>query len=229
MPVVSPIPASQQPDLADVLDLAMRRLALNLRVCMPAKVVRVLGPQFLDLQPLLQKNVDGNLTDYPVCSGALVCMPVGGDFRLSWALKPGDTGVMLCADRSLDAYAASDGTKPVDPADARAHQLTDAIFIPGLLPHARQTEVTDDMVMANGRAVVRLDKAGKFAIGNGAIDLLAQVQMLSQQVSLLANAISGASAVTGGPLDAKTIATAVSVGSAADLIKASVQTLSQGG
>lgn len=222
--------AFRTPSLDDVFAAASQQQALRLRVCMPAKVVEVHGPQHVDVLPLLRQRVRDVVLDYPVVTGALVCMPVGGDFRLSWALKPGDTGVMLCADRSLDAYAASDGTTPVDPADARAHQLTDAIFIPGLLPHAKQTEATDDMVLANGRAVIRLDKAGKFSIGNGATDLLAQVQMLSQQVSDLAKALSTAtSTAPGGPLDGGTIASAIKASSASSAIQNAIKTLSQGG
>lgn len=188
--------AFRTPSLEDVFEVAAEQQALKLRVCMPAKVVAVHGAQHVDVLPLLRQRVRSVVLDYPVVTGALVCMPVGGDFRLSWALKPGDTGVMLCADRSLDAYAASDGTKPVDPADARAHQLTDAIFIPGLLPHAKQTEATDDMVLANGQMTLRLQKAGTLTASNGTNELMALLVKTAQQLASLADNLATSQVLT---------------------------------
>lgn len=184
------------PGLDDVVADAVRRASRNLRVCVPAKVVNVLGSQFVDLKPLFLQRIGQVVMEYPVIPGALVCMPVGGDYRFSWALKPGDTGVLLCADRCLDAYAASDGSRPADPADARAHELTDAIFIPGLVPHAKQTEATDDMVLANGALTLRLQKGGTLTVDNGTNEMMALLVQMAGQLKTLADDLASAQVLT---------------------------------
>lgn len=170
--------AASNPGLDDVLAYVSHRTALGLRVCMPARVVNVRSPQYVDLQPTIKQRVFTELKDYPVVAGALVSMAVGGDYAVTLPLAVGDTGLLICADRSLDAYVAGDGYKPSDPASERCHNLTDAIFVPGLVPLAKQTPPTTDLVVRNGQAQVALQKTGTVSISNAQnelVDLLCQV------------------------------------------------------
>lgn len=218
--------AASTPNYNDVFQAATDRVAAELRVCLPAKVVKVLGQQRVDLQPLLKQKVRNFVFDYPIVASALVCMPVGADYEVTYRLQPGDTGMLICADRSLDSYAASDGGKPVDPADPRCHQLTDAIFVPGLVPHAKQTATTDDMVLRNGAAVMRLQKGGTFSLGNGTQELVALVTDLAARVQALGVALAQAKSTgPGGPLDPATIQAAGKAGTGAGQIQAALSSL----
>lgn len=196
MTTFAQIQAAQTPGLNDVLDAACSRVASQLRVCLPAKVDRVLGQQRVDVKPLLKQRVRGLVLEYPIVPAALVCMPVGAGFELSYRLQPGDTGILLCADRSLDAYAAGDGATPVDPADSRCHHLTDAIFVPGLVPTAKQTATTDDMVLRNGAATMHLQKNGTFTFRNQQNEMMALLVQMAQQLKALADDLASAQVLT---------------------------------
>jgi hypothetical protein len=179
---------SSSPSLDDVLAYVSRATALSIRVCLPAKVVKVRGPQHVDLKPLIRQQVYGTPADYPIIAGALVSMPVGGSYALTVPLAIGDTGLLLCCDRSLDAYTGSNGVTPVDPADQRCHNLTDAIFLPGLVPLSKQTAPTTDMVLRNGQAALALQKTGTVSISNAQnelIDLLCQLLDVLKDVKIV--------------------------------------------
>ncbi|MEC9048882.1 MAG: Gp138 family membrane-puncturing spike protein [Planctomycetota bacterium] len=51
-------------------------------------------------------------------------------------ILPGDTGLLLFADRALDLWYRAPAPAPVDPVNGRLHDQADAIFIPGLSPDA---------------------------------------------------------------------------------------------
>lgn len=52
-------------------------------------------------------------------------------------ISPLDTGMLFFLDRALDAWLLGPGS-PVDPVDGRAHDMADAVFVPGLAPDARR-------------------------------------------------------------------------------------------
>lgn len=188
-----------RPSQAAVLEALATRIAHGLRVSMPCKVVAVRGNQTVDVQPLLQtRYVDGSVKPLPVIPGATVCAPMGLDYSFKLPLAVGDTGLAVFADRSLDAWYGSDGQTPVDPQDSRAHHLTDCIYLPGLpVASAQTTDATADMVLRNGRAVLRMQKAGTFQVTNGTAELIDQVEKLAAAVADLAT--SAAAAVSGAP------------------------------
>ena len=184
------------PSLADVFAMAAHRTSLDLRVCMPCKVDKVLGPQFVDVKPLLRQQIFEASVEYPVVTGVLVCMPVSAGYALRLPIQKGDTGILLCCDRALDAYIASDGSAPADPASERHHELTDGIFIPGLVPVAKQTDPTTDMVLQNGKASLHLQKNGTVTFSNGQNELMAQLCKMAQQLTALSNALATAQVLT---------------------------------
>ena len=170
----------EDPSLSDVFDLAFQNLGRQLRVCVPGKVIAVNGNQLVDVQPLhLVKYTTGETAMMPIVQDVLVSMAVGTNYSVKLPVAVGDTGLVLFADRALDVYAASDGTTPLDPLDNRTHDLTDAIFVPGLPTVSTQTtDATTDLVLTNGAAQVRLLANGKVQIKNGSQDLLALMDSL---------------------------------------------------
>lgn len=185
----------ETPHLEDVLRLAMRACAMGLRVAMPCSVATVRGNQLVDVQPLLQAQyvMQAGPTTLPIIPNVLVSMPMGQDYSVKLPLAVGDTGLAIFTDRSLDNWAASQGGV-VDPQDGRTHDLMDAVFIPGLVPTAKQTtDTTQDLVISNGQAQIRLEKTGRFKVANGqneTLDLLDQLMAsYLQLLSDLAQAV----------------------------------------
>lgn len=186
------------PALADVLAALADRIGLDLRVCLPAQVVTVLGDQKVNVQPLLKTRYLGQpaATSMHVISQLPVSMPMGQDWGIRLPLAAGDLGYIICADRSLDVWLAGTGAE-VDPADNRTHQLQDAIFVPGLVPYAKQSvEPSSDMVLSNGQASIRLQKAGHFKVANSGQELVSLLVMLTQNVIDLTQHLQTAQIIT---------------------------------
>ena len=190
----------QAPTLEQVIQQATRIAALNLRVALPARVHAVKGDQKVDVQPLLQACfVDRGIVDMAMLQDVPVAMPMGQDWRLGFPVAPGDVGLCVFCDRSLDTFLASDGTTPQDPQDRRAHDLSDAIFYPGLVPDPKQTtdiQATGDLVLQNGQTTVRLRKDGTVALQNSQLELLAILDRLVQQNIQLAQSLQTSQILT---------------------------------
>lgn len=157
---------------------AVRNGLLKTRLAFPAAVVAVVGDQTVDLQPLFMTRYPGEpATELKQLRSVPVVMPQGGDYRISFPVAVGDTGLAIVADRNLDTWLAGNGG-PADPADARAHHIADSIFVPGLVPTGKQTADTGtDLVIANGAMKIRAKKNGHLTLQNAnfeVIDVLAQ-------------------------------------------------------
>lgn len=178
--------------LDEVIRQAMLGALLRVRVCLPCQVVAVGGNQKVDLQPLLKTRYqDGTLKDLPIIHSVPVHMPMGADYSIKLPVAVGDTGLAVFADRSLDNWTASDGTKTVDPQDTRQHDLSDAIFIPGLVPFSKQTkDSSTDLVITNGKAVLKVQKAGTFIAKNASNELLDLLVQITTQCQSLSNTLS---------------------------------------
>lgn len=183
--------APETPDGGAVLREGMRQLALGMRVALPCVVTQIRGNQLVDVQPLLlSRYVDGTTRQPPVIPHALVCAPMGAAYSVKLPIAAGDTGLALFCDRSLDAWAAGSGGA-VDPADCRSHDINDAIFVPGMVPLAKQTtDQTTDLVLTNGQVSARLQADGRLALGNGQAELVDLTCQLAQSVIGLCDLIA---------------------------------------
>lgn len=185
----------EQPTLARVLELAVQEGARQLRVSLPCRVVRVRGDQLVDLQPLLQVKYKAlaQPTTLPVLPHCPVLMPRGQNYAIRLPVAEGDTGLAVFADRSLDNWLSSGGGV-VDPESARTHNITDAIFVPGLVPLAQQTqEPNDDLVLQNGASQVRLSRGGQVVLKNAqAHELVDLVQQLTDLTATLHQTLQSA-------------------------------------
>lgn len=191
--------------LSVVLAEAMHAHALALRVAMPATVAAVKGDQTVDVQPLFKARYRNQAapTDLPILPAVPVVMPMGAAFQIYLPLSVGDPGWLMFADRSLEKWAASLGTTAVDPRDNRAHDLSDAVFLPGLVTPANNThDGSSDLAITAGQAQLRLAQAGTIKLLNRASgqELMAVLDALFQQVTALANAVAVLTVGTGsGP------------------------------
>jgi hypothetical protein len=189
-PAVNPYDPSVQDYDAQTLPLdeIIRRgvtgMLLSLRVCLPAIVTQVHGNQKVDVQPALQvRYIDQNQgTNMPPVQNVPVSMPMGANYSIKLPVAVGDTGYLIFADRSLDAWLAGSGAI-VDPQDSRQHDLSDAIFIPGMVPFSKQTtDSTTDLVLTNGQSQIRIEASGKFQIKNSQNEL---IDLMDQLLTIL--------------------------------------------
>lgn len=157
----------ETPPLDQIIQSAIIAAMMKMRVHMPGKIVKKSGNNKVDIQPLIQtRYTNGDVVNLPVIQNVPVGMPQGQDYSIKLPIKVGDTGHILFSDRSLDIWKVGDGGI-TDPQDSRIHDMTDAVFIPGLVTFSEQiVDDTDDLVLTNGEAQIRLLSDGTFKIQN---------------------------------------------------------------
>ena len=135
--------------LQDLLSKFRESMAAQIHTALPGKIVRYdSSAQKADVQPLIKdRYVDEagalQVRTLPVIPAVPVQFPGAGGYRITFPVAEGDTGLLLFAESSLDKWLVSGGT--VDPEDDRRHDLTDAVFLPGLrdFGHALASAPTD--------------------------------------------------------------------------------------
>lgn len=135
--------------LQDLLTRFRESLLADLHTSLPGKVVKYdPSTQKADVQPLIKERyADENgamqARELPVIPAVPVQFPGAGGYRITFPVNVGDTGLIVFSEASLDKWLVSGGT--VDPADDRRHDLTDAVFLPGLrdFGHALASAPTD--------------------------------------------------------------------------------------
>lgn len=209
-----PDPEPQTIPMAEIIRRAIDSAGLQLKVCMPCVVKQVLGNQNVNIQPALQARYSfqdaskpNTATTLPVIQNVPVSMPIGNGYSIKLPVAVGDTGYFVCADRSLDVWLAGSGGI-VDPQDSRKHDLSDAIFVPGLVPFSKQTtDGTTDLVITNGASVsrfmknggalftdgvmlVKFNQDGTYVFSNGTNELMDLLVQITTQLQSLSNTLS---------------------------------------
>jgi len=135
--------------LQDLLARFRESLVSDLHTSLPGKVIRYDSTtQKADIQPLIKERYTdesgaAQSRELPVIPAVPVKFPGSGGYRITFPVAVGDTGLIVFTEASLDKWLVSGGT--VDPADDRRHDLTDAVFLPGLrdFGHALSSAPTD--------------------------------------------------------------------------------------
>ena len=126
-------------ELTEAIKSSIRYAQEGIRTMIPARVVSIeYDQQKATVEIMVQRrDYNGTVTTVrPVVSVPVITF--GADTgQLSFPVKPGDLGHVICMDRSIDRYIFSEGTAPIDPADRRCHKLPDAVFVPGLRTYPR--------------------------------------------------------------------------------------------
>jgi hypothetical protein len=112
---------------------------LDVRTATPCIVVAVAdGGQSVDVQPavsLVHRLEEARELPLPVIRGVPV-MTMGSEtlgLFVTVPLSPGDEGVLIVSDRALDAWQHGHGVaRPPDQVTPRHHDLSDAMFYPGI-------------------------------------------------------------------------------------------------
>lgn len=141
--------------LQDLLSSFRASFAADLHTAMPGKVSKYdASTQKADVKPLLQSRwVDESdkqqTSEYPVIPCVPVVFPGAGKYRLTFPITTETTGMLFFCEASLDKWLISGGM--VDPASDRRHDLTDAVFIPGLrdFGHALKSAPIDRLTLGD--------------------------------------------------------------------------------
>lgn len=180
------------PTLAELLIQAIRGELLDIHTCLPAKIQKYDSEtQKADVIPLLKKKYKFNEepTDLPVITNVPVQWPSAnaGAAFIHLPLKAEDFGMIVFSERSIDTWMAGEGDS-VSPEDPRHHDLSDAIFIPGVLPFKKALPVADaeSLFVKNGDAEVELTGSGNVNIlgGNVTLDASTLIEVLATTINL---------------------------------------------
>ena len=140
---------SRNSTLQDLLARFRSSIVADLHTALPGKIVRYdASTQKADVQLLIKEryNDESGATqarELPVIPAVPVQFPGAGGYRITFPVANNDTGLVIFSEASLDKWLVSGGT--VDPSDDRRHDLTDAVFLPGLrdFGHALASAPTD--------------------------------------------------------------------------------------
>lgn len=220
----------ETPPLDEVLRRAISVAIMKLRVHLPGQIVKIRGPQQVDVQPLLQtRYTNGQVVNLPVIQNVMVQMPFGKNYSIKLPIAVGDTGSLLFCDRSLDVWSQGTGAI-VDPQDSRNHALQDAVFIPGLVPFPNQlTDDSTDLIITAGKAVQKFQQGGTFVLSNGENELIDLLDQITQQLKTLATTLSTDTVNTiFGPMQLNAFSTYQQIEQAVDELDQKLQTLKGG-
>lgn len=140
---------SRNSTLQDLLARFRSSLVADLHTALPGKIVRYdASTQKADVQLLIKERyIDETgatqARELPVIPAVPVQFPGAGGYRITFPVANNDTGLVVFSEASLDKWLVSGGT--VDPSDDRRHDITDAVFLPGLrdFGHALASAPTD--------------------------------------------------------------------------------------
>lgn len=110
----------------------------QLHTCLPG-IVSKFDPakQTAEVQPAIKRIfTDRGPVNLPLCVDVPVAFPGGGDFFLTFPVKPGDECILLFSERAIDFWYANGGTQ--EPSEYRLHDLSDGIAIVGLNSQPRK-------------------------------------------------------------------------------------------
>ena len=125
-----------QTSLAQTFATLQAQLRRSMWTALPGRVQTFDSTkQSADVEPLIHDTWEGedgtNQTGpLPVIPSVPVCFPGSGGWKVTFPISKGDTGLLIFCARSIDRWLSEGGS--VDPQDDRTHDLSDAIFVPGL-------------------------------------------------------------------------------------------------
>ena len=112
-----------------------------------------------ELQPCLMKTFKNIPSPLPILSEVPVMFMSSGLFHVLFSPNPGSYGLCIISDKSMDEWLLQGAVTL--PADNRCHDLSDAIFIPGLFPVMSAAQIVPPV--ATGDLEIR-DSAGLVSI-----------------------------------------------------------------
>ena len=200
---------SETPTLEKLIQNAIRAELLDLHTMLPARVEQYdSATQKASISPLLKKKyIDGNVVQMPVINDVPVQWPSGGGAFIHMPLEVGDVGMAIFSERSMDKWLSGDGGF-VLPDDIRHHDISDAVFIPGVRTFSQAFGVPNPerATIKNGNMIVEIDASGKIKIEGATKELLTVIDSFMSNVIGATIIIPSGSSSGTYPLDPATVA-----------------------
>ena len=176
----------EDPTLSQVLNNAIRAQLLDMHTAMPGKVLEYdINTQSARIQPLLKRKfiVQEKEVDLPIINSVPVVFFGGANSIVHDSLVEGDTGLIVFSERSIDSWLSGDG-QSVSPDDPKTHDLSDAIFFPGLKSFSQVISGLSDtnMTLKKGDMTIELDPSGKISITGASEELVSVITDFSDHV-----------------------------------------------
>jgi len=183
--------AEATPTLAEVFRKAMEAKGLDMKVCVPAKVLKYdKNRQSVDVRPFFHKKYrEGNTEQAPIIFNVPVAFPRAGNAFIAMPIKTGHSVMVVFADRSMEKWLASG--EEGHPEDTRNHHISDAIAYPGLYPFSTPVKINndDDIIIGNtgkkNRLEIRVKPNGHIQILNAKEEL---VKVLDDMLKIIREA-----------------------------------------
>jgi hypothetical protein len=163
--------------LNEVLDLLRKRVMMELRVALPARINRVkanTGRVDLEVQLLLPRvNPELAPDRVPILMDVPVLYPSSTACAIRFALAVGDPGLIVFTDHALGSWLLAGDV--VAPAVVAPHGFSGAVFLPGLWPGGPAgVTIPSEGVVVEVREGEALEVVGnEVRAGRGASDALA--------------------------------------------------------
>jgi len=166
------------PTLTECVREMIKSYILDVHTALPARVEKYdYETQKADVKPLLKKKYRNSdvATEIPVIPSVPVQWPsaAGGAAYIHLPIAKGDLGIVLMCERSIDTWLSGDGqiTATNNP---RHHDLSDAVFIPGVRPFkASLSDASEtNLVIQNDSIRIEMDPSGKISVTGATKELL---------------------------------------------------------
>lgn len=153
-------------------DQQIQQNQLNLHTALPAKVVSFdSSKQTVTLAVQVKMQLaDGNGADIPPLVDVPVSFPRGGGFAVTFPLKAGDEGIAIFSERCIDGWWQNGSAST--PLDFRLHDLSDAMFIPGICSVPKAI----NGFFNGGLSMQTLDGGTYIRITNGTIQIKGNIE-----------------------------------------------------
>ena len=113
-------------------------LKAKLNVAMPGIVTAFDGSNKISVQPVVhRKYFNQDSQPLPLMEGIPVMFFGSGDYWLTCDIEVGSWVLLVCSQRSIDAWKNSTDGEPGDAATPRRFSFSDAVAILGLLPFSQ--------------------------------------------------------------------------------------------
>lgn len=142
---------SRTPDLTEVIEAGIVSALADVHTAIPGLVTRYdAATQTADVQPLMRAPyIDETgirrVVSIPVVTGCPVAFQGGGGFEVTFPVEPGDIGILLFSESSLDKWMSGRGGE-VDPDIDARFSLSDGMFIPGIRPKGSPRPATGSTI-----------------------------------------------------------------------------------
>lgn len=130
-------PRERWNDMDEALRVVVDRHLGDVWTAMPVRVLEDSKGHICDLQPTI-KGVerDGKTVDMPKLGMVPIQFAAGGGYTITHPIKKDDEGIAIFASRCIDGWWDKGGNQP-EPY-GRRHNLSDAMYVPGIRAKPRQ-------------------------------------------------------------------------------------------